>query len=75
VGDERAAAGEMDEEIFAAGFDMGDGLAYEGRVVVEARELGEGGAEGCDSAALEGSGKGAGGAIEGVSFGHCFFSI
>ena len=48
VGSERLAGGEMDEEPFAAGFDVGDGLAGECLLVVGLGELGVCGLEACD---------------------------
>ena len=55
MSDESSAAGEMDEEPFAAGFDAIDELAGDGRVVVEAGEQGIGGAEDGDGLAGEGA--------------------
>ena len=70
VGEQDQVAGKMHEHPLAAGFDRVHGAAGERRVVVDAREFGEDGLEAGDGLAGERAVEGAGGAEDGVAFGH-----
>ncbi len=67
---EDEVAGEVDEAPLAAGFDLFDGAAGDGRVVVDAGEGGKAGLEGGDELAADGALHGAGGSVDGVAFRH-----
>src|ERR1022692_711231 len=70
VGEQNQVARKMHEQPLAAGFHGIDGAAGERRVVVDAREFGEDGLEAGDGRAAERALEGAGGAEDGVAFGH-----
>ena len=68
---QRCAAGEVNQQPFAARFDTFYDLAGDRRVVVEAREQRVSGAEDRDRLAGERAAQGARGAKDGIAFRHC----
>ena len=70
VGEQNQIAGKMHEQPLAAGFHGIDGAAGEWGIVIDAREFGEDGFEARDGLAGERAVEGAGGAEDGVAFGH-----